>query len=115
MGRHHAETSRRSQDSSGHNCLPPADRPFPGCAAVNGHPRHFQREISLDGSVHLRRAVEINIEAAVFKLALENRLYGTVDLGTSGWIPNTTNGWMKPQLHHDVIRFQGRIGAQVGP
>src|SRR5258708_15340939 len=58
----------------------------------------FEREIGFHRRAQVGRTLRIDVEAAVWQLAIENRPCGLVDERTCGWIPDTVYGGMKPKL-----------------
>src|SRR5579871_714397 len=78
-------------------------------------PRKLQRRVGLDGRAQLRRAVLINIEAAVRQLPRQNRADRFIDQRSRRRIPLAAFGRMPPQFQQNEIRFERRIRRQVGP
>ncbi len=77
--------------------------------------RQLERAISLHGGADLGRALRINIETAIGKLARQDGLCRLLHQRHGAWIPDAGRvRRVHPQLKENVIRFEGGVGRQIG-
>ena len=71
-----------------------------------------QRDIRFNRCTHLRRPVDVDAEAAVGELAVEDRARGFVDKRSGLWLPPPIIRRVEPKLKEDEIGFQRAVGGQ---
>src|SRR5579862_5176887 len=82
---------------------------------IFGQTSELERCVSFYSRTDFRGAFGVDVEAAVGKLAGENRADRLIDQRASGRIPQAVLRRMTPEFQENEIGFKGGIGREIGP